>query len=247
MTLYLPDNCGWGNAVLLTADAYASVDNLRVYKSIMKYEESGAIDWQKFQITTDKKEPRFNSRLVINPWVRANKHSNVKDVVRPSEKMQKFIEKYTHGCKWGIHIRRGAFSKDSENIGCHGLDENGNIKKAFFANDKALEKFKKIIEVKDGKFFVASDSKEVKTTLKQMFPDKVVILENNPVLTYECEFTKNNVSKDDQFQTFLEWFLLAQCQTIFITGGNKDMTDLSTFGYSAACHGDSDIQFVTNF
>ena len=56
------------------------------------------------------------------------------------------IEKYDHGLTQGIHIRRGAYSKDAESIGHHGVDENGNINKAYFAYNSELDIFDYIIK-----------------------------------------------------------------------------------------------------
>jgi len=245
MTLYLPDSCGWGNVLLLVCDAICHQVENRVYKDIIKY-ECGAFDWTGFNVTLSKEDDPHNSKLIINPHTHQTVNPNISRIIKPTKLMEECLEKYKHGCKWGMHIRRGAFSKDSENMGCHGLDENGNIKKAFFANDIALEKFKKVIETNEGKFFLASDSMEIKEMFKQLYPDRVVTLDNSAVLTYECKFLNNTVSEDDRFKTYLEWFLLSQCSHIFITGGNKDMTDFSTFGYTAACYSGADISLVTN-
>ena len=246
MTLYLPKSCGWGNALMMVVDEVMSSENPRVYKSVMEY-ECDAFDWRRFDIATSKKEDPYEAKVIINPHYYSKNHVNIQSILEPTEKMKEMIKKYDQGCKWGMHIRRGAYSKDSENMGCHGLDENGNIKKAFFANDVAIEKFKKIVESKPGKFFLASDSQEIKDMFKKLYPDKIVTLDNNAVLTYDCDFLKNDVSKADRFATYLEWFLLAKSKYVFITAGNKDMTDFSTFGYTAACFGDASIQFVTNY
>jgi hypothetical protein len=147
----------------------------------------------------------------------------------------------------GIHIRRGACSRDSEDVGCHGTDENGNIKKAYFAKDSALEKFIKIVEDTDGKIFLASDSREIKDMFKKRFPDKIVTLEHDIVLTYKCDTLKNyDVTRDQRLACYIDWFLLSKCKELYITAGNQDLTDLSTFGYSAGAYGRSNIHFVFN-
>jgi superfamily I DNA and RNA helicase len=54
-------------------------------------------------------------------------------IIKPTEELQGIIDKhiqwFPHGLKYGMHIRRGACSKDSKDMGCHGRDENGVIKK----------------------------------------------------------------------------------------------------------------------
>ena len=132
-------------------------------------------------------------------------------------------------------------------MGCHGKDENGDIKQAFFAKDTALEKFIEVVEKTDAKFFLASDSQEIKDLFKKKFPDKIVTLEHDIVLTYKCDTLKNyEVTKEQRYACYLDWFLLSKCKQLYITAGNQDLTDLSTFGYSAGAYGRSNIHFVFN-
>jgi len=132
-------------------------------------------------------------------------------------------------------------------VGCHGKDEMGEIKKAYFAKDSAIEKFIEIVENTNSKIFLASDSQDIKDIFKRRFPDKIVTLEHDIVLTYTCDTLKNyDVTKDQRYACYLDWFLLAKCKQLYITAGNQDLTDLSTFGYSAGAYGRSNIHFVFN-
>jgi len=65
------------------------------------------------------------------------------------------------------------------------IDENGEIKPAYFAKDSALNKFIEVVENTDAKFFMASDSQDVKEMFKKRFPDKIVTIDNTLTLTYD--------------------------------------------------------------
>lgn len=244
-TFYLPDSMGWGNVALCLSDLVCRSPKPRAYKSLIDVDRG--VDFSGFEITEDPNEEKFDHRIIINPTYFHHIHSNLPQIIKPNEELRGLIEKYDHGLDYGIHIRRGACSQDSEDIGCHGLDENGNIKKAYFAKDSALEKFIEIVEKTDAKFFLASDSREVKNMFKERFPDKIVTLEHDIVLTYKCDTLKNyDVTREQRYACYLDWFLLAKCKHLYITAGNQDLTDLSTFGYSAGAYGRSNIHFVFN-
>ena len=243
-TFYLPDSMGWGNVALCLSDLVYRSPNPRAYKSLTGVDRG--VNFSGFEITNNSNEEKFEARVLINPTYFQRVHSNLSEIIKPNEELVKLIEKYNHGLTHGIHIRRGACSKDSEDVGCHGLDEDGNVKKAYFAKDSALNKFIEIVEKTDEKFFLASDSREVKEMFKSRFPDKVVTLDHEIALTYDCDFLKNTVSKEARYACYIDWFLLAKCKNIYITAGNQDLTDLSTFGYSAGAYGKSNINFVFN-
>jgi hypothetical protein len=244
-TFYLPESMGWGNVALCLSDLVFRSPKPRAYKTLL--DDERGVEFSGFEITDDPSEEKFEHRIIINPTYFHHIHSNLPKIIKPNPELEELINKYDHGLEYGIHIRRGACSLDSENIGCHGTDENGEIKKAFFAKDTALEKFIGVVEKTDAKFFLASDSKEVKDLFKTKFPDKIVTLEHDIVLTYKCDTLKNyEVTKEQRYACYLDWFLLSKCKHLYITAGNQDLTDLSTFGYSAGAYGRSNIHFVFN-
>lgn len=244
-TFYLTDSMGWGNVALCLSDLVARSPNPRVYKSLLDVDRG--VEFNGFEITDDPNEDKFDAKIYINPTYFKYIHCNLNKIIKPNEEVEELIKKYDHGLDFGIHIRRGACSKDSENMGCHGRDEKGEIKKAYFAKDSALDKFIKIVENTDAKFFLASDSREIKEMFKKRFPDKIVTLDHEIALTYDCVFLKNReVSKDIRYACYLDWFLLSKCKNLYITAGNHDLSDLSTFGYSAGVYGHSNINFVFN-
>lgn len=245
MTFYLPDSMGWGNVALCLSDLVHRSTNPRAYKSLLDVDRG--VEFHGFEITEDPNEEKFEPRIAINPTYFHHVHSNLTKIIRPTKELQAIIDNQSHGLARGIHIRRGACSRDSEVVGCHGTDENGNIKKAYFAKDSALEKFIRIVEEVDGKIFLASDSREIKDMFKKRFPNKIVTLEHDIVLTYKCDTLKNyDVTREQRLACYTDWFLLSKCKDLYITAGNQDLTDLSTFGYSAGAYGRSNIHFVFN-
>jgi len=235
-----PENMGWGNVTMCFTDyVYQNNSNIVVYKPTF----TDAVQFKIPVTWVDTiEEPVYKPRIVINSYFIEQIHSKMSSIFEPSPKIQELIDKYKHlvnGVVAGIHIRRGAFSEDSNKMGCHGMD-----KPAYFANDKALQDFKNIVKNQSGKFFVASDSPSIKKEFVKEFGDKVSILDIDPVLSYDCSV--HGVPKGDKSTSYLEWFLLSMCPFLVITGGNKDMTDFSTFGYSAACYGRRPFYLVKN-
>jgi len=240
-----PAEMGWGNVTMCLTDyVYQNSSNVVVYKPTFT-------DTVQFKIpvnwTDTVQEPVYKPRIVINSYFIEQIHSKMSDIFEPAPKIQELIEKYKHlvegveGVVAGMHIRRGAFSEDSNKMGCHGVN-----KPAYFANDKALQDFKNILKNQSGKFFVASDSPSIKKQFVEEFGDKVRILDIDPVLSYDCTVHGDAAPKGDKNISYLEWFLLSMCPFLIITGGNNDMTDFSTFGYSAACYGRKPFYLIKN-
>lgn len=243
-TLYLPDSMGWGNVVIFLTDLAYSNKNPRVYKNLLDVDRG--VTFNGITVTEDANEAQYKPRVIINPFTYKNVHSLCRNILKPTLELENLIKKHTHNCNYGIHIRRGAYSKDSENIGCHGFDENKNIKRAYFATDDAVNKFIEIVNNSDERFYLASDSKEIKEMFKDKFQDRIITLDTDIALTYDCVFLNNKDDKTSRLNCYLDWFLLSQCKNLYITGGNKDLSDMSTFGYTAGVYGSSNIQFIFN-
>ena len=244
-TFYVPQSMGWGNVALHIADLVKRCPTPKVHSKNFTDVVRG-VEFSGFEITDDPNEPKFQTQLFINPHYFHEVHSNLKNILRPTQELQEILSREEHGCTHGIHIRRGACSKDSEDMGCHGKDENGQIKRAYFAQDSAIEKFLKIAEDVEGKVFLASDSVEIKKMFKDRFPDKIVTYDHTPSLTYKCEVIDNDTSREDRLACYVDWFLLSKCKVLHITAGNQDLSDFSTFGYSAGAYGGSNIHFIFN-
>jgi hypothetical protein len=236
-----PDNLGWGNVSMSLSDYVCqNQSNVVIYKTNF----TSAIQLKIPVTWVDTIQgPVYTPRIVINNYFIEQIHSKMSDIFEPSPRIQELIDTYKHlvyGVVAGMHIRRGAFSEDSSKMGCHGVN-----KPAYFANDKALQDFKNILKNQSGKFFVTSDSPSVKKELVDEFGDKVSILDFQPVLSYDCT-VHHDASQGDKRISYLEWFLLSMCPFLIITGGNNDMTDFSTFGYSAACYGRKPFYLIKN-
>ena len=240
---------GWGNIVLCLADLCYYCKTPVVHNSIHDVDRGVVFSGLEFTDSTDM--DKYQANVWINNFCHDNVHPIIRNIIHPSDVMIQMIKDHEHliqDVEFALHIRRGAYSDDSSNIGCHAYSEDGAIKKAFFANDVALERFINIVESSKGKVFVASDSKVIKNFFCNKFKDKVRTLDTDIVLTYHCDVLKNyDVDAKSRLNCYLEWFLLSKCPAIYITGGNENLSDLSTFGYSAAVYGDKPMELVSNF
>jgi Zn ribbon nucleic-acid-binding protein len=252
--LVIPDNMGWGNVLMcicyLLAECNYENTKPYVHESINKVLRG--VDFSGFEITSDMDMKRCEPKIFLNQKFFNSVHRPfMRKIIKPTEQMQKLIEQNKHlveGVKCGFHIRRGAFSKDSSQIGCHGREEDGSIKPAYFASEEALQKFEKIVDVVPGRIYIASDSKSLKEWFKAKFgPEKITYLDTDIALTYNCDVIGNgdHTKDDDRLNCYLDWFLLSMCENLYLTGG-KDGMDMSTYGYTAAVYGECGINFITN-
>lgn len=244
-----PESMGWGNIVLCISDLLMQHEEIQIHSSLL--DVARGVDFAPCihfvdTLSDDVGEPR----IFINSTYRHHVHRNIPLFIQPSIEVQKRIDSFTPSLAdvtCGLHIRRGAYSLDSANVGCHGIDSGGQIIPAYFASDTALDKFKEIVIQAPGKVFLASDSKEVKQKFRDLFGDKIVTYEvKNVVLTYACDVLKNyDTCDDDRLDCYVEWFLLSLCPKICVTGGSGE-GGISTYGYTAACYGDKVIGFIFN-
>jgi hypothetical protein len=244
MSLYtIGAKTGWGNIVLLLSDLYHNCKEPFVHSSINNVKRG--VEFSGFTITDRTDLPEYSPKLFINPYYFTIIHPLCRQIIRPSEEMKLLIEKYIHlveGVSSAVHIRRGWADSDSKDMGHH-YHPDGTIRPAYFASDKALEKFIEVIRNEPGKVFLASDSEKTKNMLKQMFPEKVMCLDMKIVLTYECD---QAVTDDERLACYLDWFLLSMCPSVHVTGGEPDSSGFSTFGYSAAVYGGKQVKIINN-
>jgi hypothetical protein len=235
---------GWGNVALRLCD-YTFHHGRRVNRNIVDY-TLGVIDFMPDTVElTDDTEQDYEPKIIINQWTSQKIHATMNTLFRPSAHFQRIIDVHWSStlidCVNGMHIRRGSYEEDSRLLGCHGPD-----KPAFFANDGALLQFCRIIEESTSPIFLTSDSFNLKLRLAQKYPDKIRIIPQRPVLSYNCSTTGIVTSSEDKKISYLEWFLLSMCKQISITAGDRTLKDFSTFGYSAACYGLCNIEFIIN-
>jgi hypothetical protein len=244
MVFLVSDNMGWGNMALRLCDSVYNNFN-KVNRKIIDY-TVGVIEFTPDKIElTDDTEHDYEPKIFINLWYSQKVHSAMNTLFRPTATFQKFIDVHWSStladCVNGMHIRRGAYEEDSRLLGCHGPD-----KPAFFANDGALLQFCKIIEESKSPIFLTSDSFNLKLRLAQKYPDKIRIIPQRPVLSYNCTTTGIVTSSDEKKVSYLEWFLLSMCKHVSITAGDRNLQDFSTYGYSAACYGLCSLELVFN-
>lgn len=241
----LDEPYGWGNITLILSMFFYECMNRNIVPYIdASLMEDGRKDYVKFNIdTTDEKLEVLKPNLFINHHTHQVYCNLMSSIIEPSISMQKLIEQHIDlikDVKCALHIRRGACQKDSSNMGCH------SGKPAYFATDSALNRFKDVIKQTDGNVFIASDSRELKEQLRQEFGDKVKYLDTDISLSYTCLYHPVDTNEVARRNCYLEWFLISMCPEVYVTAGNPDMTDFSTFGYSAATYGKKPVMMIHN-
>lgn len=167
--------------------------------------------------------------LEPNTYVNQPFHKVIRSIVKPTDEMNVLIEKYKHlvdDVSFALQIRRCAFVKNKE---------FGELTQSpEFCTDDMLEKFYTIMNTSSGNVFVTSDCQHVKREFQSRWPDRVRILDEQPIHT-------TSMNDDiDPWVSFLEFFLLSKCPYIFVTSGNL----ISTFGYMAAMYGNVPFSYV---
>lgn len=235
---------GWGNVVLSLSDIIHRVKEPRVYKTVL--EDVRGFTLKGITITDDPNEEKVDYNICINPYFFEHVHTNIPHFLEPTSELMELVQKYAHNATYGMHIRRGAYSQDSEDMGCHGREEDGTIKRAYFANDDSVQRFMTIVEQTNDTFYLASDSRDIKKEFKQRFGDRIICLDIEIALTYDCATIIKEVSRVSQLNCYLDWYLLSLCKKLFVTGGTQGKPEISTFGYSAGMYGRCDIEMIFN-
>lgn len=234
---------GWGNVVMCLNDLVMRYGKIRVHPSVIDVARGVSFS-DKIKFIDCGDENFADPKILINQYYHNHVNININKIIKPTTHVIKKIQENNNileGVVAGLHIRRGAHSQDSSKMGCSGINNDGSIIPCYYADDEVLKKFEKIIVDSSGPVFIASDSKEVKTTFIRKYPEKVRIFDNNIVLTYKHEKLDSvNISDDDRLDCYVEWFMLSQCPIVHITGGDL----ISTYGYSAACYGLKNINIV---
>lgn len=165
-------------------------------------------------------------------------HHRIRIILKPTECMRKMLDDYSHlveNVEFAFQIRRGGLIKNQE------LFKDTSPENVDFCTDATLEKFYDIMNKTLGNVYVTSDCIEIKHAFKKAWPDRVRILDEQPIHT-----TSVNES-NDQWVSILEFFLLSKCPFVFGTGGNpKTGMSISTYGYMAALYGGHQYTFIFN-
>lgn len=163
---------------------------------------------------------------VINPPIFINSESNkrIRSVISPTEHAQSYIDKYKYlveGVEFGIQVRRGALSCDSRMA----------IKSSIQCDDTSLLKFFDIVRIASGPVFLSCDCIQTKHRFREAFGDKIRFIDES------AEFLDNDITSQDPWVSFTDFFLLGMCPYVYITGGARDMYTFSTFGFMACMYG----------
>ena len=239
------EQTGWGNiSLMLTMFVYECEK-----QKLMPYIHSSLLEDGRSKYITFNLETTEEDLDVLKHGLFINQHAHqiycnlMSTIIKPTDDMKVLINDNVDiikDVKCALHIRRGANQEDSSKMGCH----SGNP--AYFATDDAVKRFKDVIRQTDGNVFIASDSRELKKQLKHEFGEKVNYLDTDISLSYTCIYHHIETNEIARRNCYLEWFLLSMCPMVYVTAGNKDMTDFSTFGYSAATYGKKPVMMVHN-
>lgn len=231
------DFAGLGNILICLTQLVGNCRNIS--NTIYDNEFGTCIELDSMYFDVIQDFPEYTSfdkcRIIINEETIKHMYSTLYNIMRPTKFMEEQLRENLYlveGVTCGINIRRGSFSEDSKQYS----DDRSLAPEHMFCNDKGLEKFKKIISDSPGRVYVSSDSPSTKKELKNIFGDKVTMVETEFIHTsIDANHPANRTLKNYR-DVYLVWFLLSMCPRIFITAGlTSDVR--STFGLTAAFYG----------
>ncbi len=199
-----------------------------VHKDIFQYEFGNCFSLHGFTITDQEGRGPHLPVYINDP-----RHPLCRQLITPTAHLLDLAARNAHllsGVTLGVNIRRGNWSADSTQF------TGSTDTKFYFCSDAGLDKFKHFIRANVGRVYVTSDSPSTKNHLKDIFGDKVTMLDT--VYTHTAEQTDETVQTVKNLQdVYLSWYLLSKCPRILVTGGRRDCVGFSTFGYMAAVYG----------
>ena len=172
----------------------------------------------------------------------------MRQIIKPTSKLEELMNKLRReikDCKVGFHIRRGILAEDSKKFAFHP-----------FASQEAIDAMIEEANRLDVPVYILSDSDSTKEYFKSMVP-KAVSLDVEIGFTSDEHSQKKEVENEKlhkKMNSFAEWFLLSEMDTIYMTNGGIDENMdkkaphgiTSTFGYSAALYGGKIPHYVFN-
>lgn len=162
--------------------------------------------------------------ILINPYYTQMIHPRARDKVEPTPLLNTLLAENEHlidGVRCGVAIRTNWM-------------HDGHVPRI---SQKALDEFESLIS-HVGSVFLACDDLDLKRKLAAKYPG-VRHVDQPVVMTY-------NDNQSDIPTPYLEFFLLAMCPALVITGGNTDFSSFSTFAYMSAVYGGIPFQVIWN-
>jgi hypothetical protein len=241
MLIFKDHDAGFGNLLILLSDCMETCKAIHrgVYE---RFELSNCVTFPGYTIVDGEEGEHPPAKIIINGWTMNMVHTRIHSLLEPTEHMRELINKHRQlleGVTAAVHIRRGSHSKDSTQF------KDASDKSFFHCSDEGLAKFERVIQQTPGKVYLASDSKEVKTMLKQKYGDKISTLDTEFAITAQQDASTTQSVKNLQ-DAYLEWFLLSMCPFLYITGGERDLTGFSTYSYTAALYGKKPYDLIFN-
>ena len=243
MFVFKDHDAGFGNLLILLSDCWDTCKAIHrnVYE---RFELSNCVVLKGYTVVDSDEGEHPPAKIIINNWTMNTVHPRLCDFVYPTVYMESLINQHRQlldGVTAAVHIRRGSHSKDSTQF------RTSTDKSFFHCSDEGLAKFERIIQQVPGKVYLASDSKELKVSLKQKYGDKIRMLDTEFAITARQDAATTQTVKNLQ-DAYLEWFLLSLCPMVFITGGQtpEDLTGFSTYSYTAALYGKKPYHLIFN-
>jgi len=241
MSVFKNHDAGFGNLLILLSDCWDTCKSIHrdVYE---RFELSNCVTFTDHVIVDGEEGEHPPAKIIINGWTMKMVHTRIPSLLEPTEHMKTLINKHRQlleGVTAAVHIRRGSHSKDSTQF------KNASDKSFFHCSDQGLANFERVIQQTPGRVYLASDSKEVKTILKQKYGDKISMLDTEFAITAQQDASTTQSAKNLQ-DAYLEWFLLSMCPVLYITGGERDLTGFSTYSYTAALYGKKPYYLIFN-
>jgi hypothetical protein len=231
MKLVYDKDTGWGNTLIQISDA---LFNTLVQKKVPHL--PNAVECiANIDVSTDPDEEGYTGNIYINQMTMQYVHPLIRQFVQPTPRIEKLVSENLHGCRVGLHIRRGNYGMDSKKLD----DGTPHEDAAWFCDDDTLKKFTKVIDDAQEPVFVATDSVVLREELKAKYGDRVRIRGGGVVHSRACD----DVDRTDMY---VEWFLLSRCERVYITAGDANCRGFSTFGYTAGVYGKSQINPIFN-
>ena len=234
---------GFGNVLIKLADFYRKAPQGRVDENLKDYERGRAFN---FNVKFTKGElSTIAGDIYCNDEEFNYLSSVLHKLMSPTQELNDLYNAKLQSLEnvdVGIHIRCGASMSDSKSM---------SFPDDYFSSHQTIKSFHDIVAQCKNRVFLASDSNEVKRMYKNDFGDKVVVFDTSITLSCISPNCGGAIpSQHGLMETYLEWLTLSKCPVVFTTCGpgfdpiTYKGAGMSTFGYTAAAYGRSQLYSV---